>query len=591
MFNQMILQLTQSQLNLSISFINNDGYSQQIIKIYIIMNFIQIKGYKVDASEEGYIGQGQFGVVMKAYNEQNQMVCVKLMNIDAQDQVQLQREIDIVQSLAKKRHRNLVTIFDVQQLEMDKQQYQAVIMEYLDKGDLYKEMNKRIAEKSWFTFDQIVKIIRDIFCGQYELYNNKIIHRDLKPANILVGEDYKITDFGMCRVLDDMKKQQKLTRKGTPAYASPQIMSDQPFSAKADIYSLGIILYQLAFYGTYPGGSYIPNMSGIKALLQSLAAKQYIVPKIQLQAEPERQEHLRSLIQSMICFAENDRPDWDQLINHPLLIQVNQQLKPLKTVIIPTQTIILKSDAQLVLDSLFFDQKDPKYIDAKLFAQVSEEQFTELNSQNKIYHILKLFIAKSYVAESVCQQFEEVIKMPESSLRNYILAAINGYRANILINACGFSQGIIEMICPKIRGIYDVAKIEKALENFQSQEKFQDQKDFILELTQFTVSQFQAHANQAQFRLRQQYSQDLQNFYSIIQIREKASYTMYHRWFAYFYNQGLKNYSYNTPQEKKFKANLDYFLNLEASYPIKDYFKQNPNEIQDALDYINSRNY
>ena len=38
-------------------------------------------------------------------------------------------------------------------------------MEYLDKGDLYKEMNKRIAEKSWFTFDQIVKIIRDIFCG------------------------------------------------------------------------------------------------------------------------------------------------------------------------------------------------------------------------------------------------------------------------------------------------------------------------------------------------------------------------------------------------------------------------------------------
>ena len=80
-------------------------------------------------------------------------------------------------------------------------------MEYLDKGDLQKEINKRIADQSWFTFDQIVKIIRDLFCGQFELFNNKIIHRDLKPANILVGDDYKITDFGMCRVLDDMKKQ------------------------------------------------------------------------------------------------------------------------------------------------------------------------------------------------------------------------------------------------------------------------------------------------------------------------------------------------------------------------------------------------
>ena len=46
--------------------------------------------------------------------------------------------------------------------------------------------------------------------------------------------------------------------------------------------------------------------------------------------------------------------------------------------------------------------------------------------------------------------------MPESPLRNYILAAVNGYRANILLNAYGFCFGLIEMICPKIRCIYDV---------------------------------------------------------------------------------------------------------------------------------------
>ncbi|KAM3132161.1 hypothetical protein pb186bvf_015756 [Paramecium bursaria] len=539
------------------------------------MNVLQIKGYRIDISEEGSIGRGSYGLVFKAYNQQNQKFCAKLINIDAQDQFQLQREINVAQVLSRRKHPNLVTIYDVQPLQIDKQQYQVLIMEYLDKGDF------------WFTFDQIVKIVRDLFCGQLELYNNKIIHRDLKPANIyiyiMIGQNYKITDFGRCRLLGDMNQQQALTKMGNREYASAQIMTDQTFSDKADIYSLGIILYKLALYGAHPSGSDTPNIPEIRSFLKILSNNQFVVPKIEIQAEPERQELLRNLIQSMICFEETDRPDWEQLINHPLLQYFNMNPMLQQKVFFPTQTIISKSDTQIILDQLLFDWKDPHYIDGDMYASVRPQQFLELNAQNKIYHLLKLLIAKSYVAEGLSQQFEEQRYIEDYPINNYIIASINGYRANILVNACGFIQRQTDNISPQIRDIYYNQQIEKALDILSKKQQFQQLKELIIEYTQQIVQQLQVNIDLALFKLKQYNNKDFHNFYQIIQIGDKATYTLYHKWFAYFYDKGLKNWYYNNPKQKKFKANVDYFLNLEASYPFENYFKQNPSEIQDEL--------
>lgn len=80
-----------------------------------------------------------------------------------------------------------------------------------------------------------------------------MIHRDLKPANILFEFKtkekitLKLTDFGLSKVLDDISIKQYMTRVGTPAYMSPQIALGDKFSAKCDIFSLGIIIYELTF--------------------------------------------------------------------------------------------------------------------------------------------------------------------------------------------------------------------------------------------------------------------------------------------------------------------------------------------------------
>lgn len=83
------------------------------------------------------------------------------------------------------------------------------------------------------------------------LHQNRILHRDLKPQNILLNEGViKICDFGFAK---KMSASTNFLRsiKGTPLYIAPEILQSKPYTFKVDVWSLGIILYELA-YGKTP---------------------------------------------------------------------------------------------------------------------------------------------------------------------------------------------------------------------------------------------------------------------------------------------------------------------------------------------------
>lgn len=132
------------------------------------------------------------------------------------------------------------------------------------------------------------------------------MHRDLKPQNILIKEGIiKICDFGFARKMSAMTIQLH-SLKGTPLYIAPEIVSERPYDHKVDVWSLGIILFELAV-GRPP-----------------FYAESYhkLIPKIlsdKVRYPKDMDVSLRDLIDGMLQKSPSSRYDWPQIINHPFM--------------------------------------------------------------------------------------------------------------------------------------------------------------------------------------------------------------------------------------------------------------------------------
>lgn len=87
-------------------------------------------------------------------------------------------------------------------------------------------------------------MIRQILTGFLPLLKIGIIHRDLKPENILIHDsELKIADFGFAKSLHNFRNQMLTSAVGTPLYMSPQILKEEPYTSKSDVWSIGLIAY------------------------------------------------------------------------------------------------------------------------------------------------------------------------------------------------------------------------------------------------------------------------------------------------------------------------------------------------------------
>jgi len=119
-----------------------------------------------------------------------------------------------------------------------------LVTEYLPRGSL----SKLLSNKSYkIEPEHARKWAADTCRGMSYLHNCNIIHRDLKPANLLVTDDWsiKVADFGLSRVLNNAQVTQTLTACGTISCSAPEVLRDQRYSLKADIYSFGVCLWAM----------------------------------------------------------------------------------------------------------------------------------------------------------------------------------------------------------------------------------------------------------------------------------------------------------------------------------------------------------
>jgi serine/threonine protein kinase len=178
------------------------------------------------------IAQGSFSVIYRGYNIHDRTPVAIKKIIKQVDEKYINSEIDIMKTLD---HINILKLYDV--ITYKNTLY--LVLEYCNKGDLINYI-----KSSDNTHD--IDYIKQILCGLKYLYNNNILHRDIKPQNILINNNIiKICDFGFAK---NIKHNDLLsTFCGSPLYMAPEILKYREYTDKSDIWSLGVIIYEIIF--------------------------------------------------------------------------------------------------------------------------------------------------------------------------------------------------------------------------------------------------------------------------------------------------------------------------------------------------------
>jgi len=191
------------------------------------------------------LGEGGMGVVYRAFDPHiARTVAIKTVHSELLEgelgQGLLQRFRHEAQAVGRLTHQNIVAIYEYE--EDEKQGAPFFVMEYVEG----RELKEYLREGTRFPFAQVLNIVSQVLDALEYTHSLGIIHRDIKPANIILLPDgtVKIADFGIAR-LESSDLTQTGGVLGTPNYMSPEQCLGQPVDARTDLFSTGIVLYEL----------------------------------------------------------------------------------------------------------------------------------------------------------------------------------------------------------------------------------------------------------------------------------------------------------------------------------------------------------
>ncbi|XP_067460708.1 serine/threonine-protein kinase ULK1a [Thunnus thynnus] len=266
---------------------------------------------KFEFSRKDLIGHGAFAVVFKGRHKEKRdwevaVKCINKKNL-AKSQSLLGKEIKILKEL---KHENIVRLLDYQ--EMGGCVY--LVMEYCNGGDLAEYLHS----KGTLSEDTIRVFLQQIAQAMKVLQSKGILHRDLKPQNILlchtegrrsspINTCIKIADFGFARHLQT--NTMAATLCGSPMYMAPEVIMSQNYDAKADLWSIGTIVYQ-CLTGKAPFHASTPQE--LRLFYESNRTLLPSIPK-------ETSSNLRHLLLRLLQRNHKERITFDEFFHHPFL--------------------------------------------------------------------------------------------------------------------------------------------------------------------------------------------------------------------------------------------------------------------------------
>jgi serine/threonine protein kinase len=188
------------------------------------------------------IGKGGMGTVYRGLDKKlNEEVALKIIKPEiAVDEITIERFRNELKLARKITHKNVCRMFDFHEEEGTPY----ITMEYIE-GESLKDF---ILKKGKLPEEQTIEIARQICKGLSEAHEIGVVHRDLKPQNIMIDAKHnaKIMDFGIARSVEALGVTQTGILIGTPDYMSPEQVEGKEVDHTSDIYSLGVILYEMA---------------------------------------------------------------------------------------------------------------------------------------------------------------------------------------------------------------------------------------------------------------------------------------------------------------------------------------------------------
>jgi serine/threonine protein kinase len=196
------------------------------------------------------------GVVYKAHDTKlDRDVALKFLPVNltaSKEEIsRFEQEAKVISSL---NHQNIETIHDVD--EVDGQKY--IVLEYIPGGTLKSKLKQLKSEDKGFSIGEVIDYGMQMAEGLAHAHRHRIIHRDVKTENIMLTEEgkVKLTDFGLAKLRGTAQKTKTGSTLGTAAYMSPEQVRGEEVDNRSDIFSFGVVLYELVtshlpFQGEY----------------------------------------------------------------------------------------------------------------------------------------------------------------------------------------------------------------------------------------------------------------------------------------------------------------------------------------------------
>ena len=257
------------------------------------------------------IGSGSYGIVYKASKLSDPFsYAAKVMPLTAfGKETRVEMLKNEVRASKKANHLNLVKLVD--HISTSHNFY--LIYEYCDLGSLFDYLKDHPENRLEVN---AIPIIRQICKGYNQLHELGIIHRDIKPANVMlksspIGPIVKLADFGFCKLFENcvVSEGMMTSHLGSGPFMSPEILANEKYTYRTDIYSIGVTYYHILF-NKYPfeGKS---NADILKEIVKGTIEFDMRINKVS--------EYSIDFIVKCLKFKQEDRAKMEQVMKHPLM--------------------------------------------------------------------------------------------------------------------------------------------------------------------------------------------------------------------------------------------------------------------------------